>query len=328
MVLSSHWTTLATFQIQEYLEQLAKGHALQTSFSGSPEEDIYTYAKYSSFLPTSDIYIYDELISTNQTLWELIQQGAKAGTVAIAHQQSAGKGQWGRQWDSSLGGLYLSLALEPNLPVQQSPHLILSTVCGIALALHSCQLPVAIKWPNDLVVEMPLGSSSSLYKLGGILTETHINDQTINQAVIGIGLNGANPVPDPGINLIDLWSKLRGNRPQPPLLNSLNGLAAIAIYGICFGWHKLQKEGIGAILRDYNQLLVYRNRLVQIEWQRHLQWVRILGVTEAGYLRVRPENAGKKLTGTLPTVSSSIEEIQIPTGTIRLGYDKVYRRTG
>ena len=257
-----------------------------------------------------DIHIYDELESTNQTLWDLMEQGAKAGTVAIARQQTAGKGQWGRQWTSAIGGLYLSFALEPSIPVHHSPHLILSTVWGVALALRACQLPVSIKWPNDLVVEQ---SPAQLYKLGGILTETRITGQSIHQAVIGIGLNGANPVPQPGINLM--------NVPSPEPLDSLNKLAAIAIYGIRSGWYRLQSGGIEAMLKDYNQLLVHRDRWVEIEWEGRSQWVRVLGVTSTGHLRAQlTHEKTEQFTGTSSPPSSSIEEIRIPPGMIQLGY--------
>lgn len=46
---------------------------------------------------------------------------------------------------------------------------------------------------NDLILNQR--------KLGGILTETKISGQFITQAVIGVGLNWENPVPEIGINL-------------------------------------------------------------------------------------------------------------------------------
>lgn len=376
MRLSPQWTTLDASAIHAYLQQYGDSAPLA--------------------LPVH-IHIYDELASTNQTLWQLIHQGAKAGTVAIARQQSAGKGQRGHQWVSAIGGLYLSLALEPDLPVQQAPHLILSAVCGVALALRSCHVPVLIKWPNDLVIPIPqtcqrskpphghkplqhpqapqstyppqafqsshpqpytqdlsfpLDGPTPLYKLGGILTETRMKSQSIRQAVVGIGLNGANTVPPPGINLMELWHRLKGGQMLPCPLDTLNGLGAIAIQGLCAGWSRLQGEGIAPILQDYNQLLVHRDHQIAVEWekpsptagQRQWQWVRILGVTETGYLRLQPlpltapntsstssalfapkqtlkiNNKPNALTGTSSTIQSSTEEILMPPGTIQLGY--------
>ena len=317
MALPCQWTTLTSAQIQHYLDHPPLRWPGSVSLTDSLTLHSLTF------------HIYDQLASTNQTLWELMRQGATAGTVAIARQQSAGKGQWGRQWQSSLGGLYLSAALEPQLPVQNSPHLILSTVCGVALALRACQLPVSIKWPNDLVVEVPSSSQSpaQLYKVGGILTETRIQGQTIGQAIVGIGLNGANCVPEPGITLVDLWSQLQGNQPLPqPLpqpLASLNGLAAIAIHGIYSGWQRLQMEGIDAILRDYNHLFIHRDRILNIEWEGRWQWIQILNIDASGYLRVRPTLKPGDPTdgdGTSSLLQASREEIQIPPGTIQLGY--------
>ena len=72
--------------------------------------------------------------STNQYLWSLIEQKqqsplatiSEAGTLCvIALQQTAGRGQWGKTWQSSLGGLYLSVGMETNLRSDCYPHLTL-----------------------------------------------------------------------------------------------------------------------------------------------------------------------------------------------------------
>lgn len=188
------------------------------------------------------IHVFEQVDSTNTVLWQLADQGAGAGTVAIALQQTAGRGQWGRQWESALGGLYLSLLLTPQLHPEQGDQLTLCSAWGIATALKVRGVPIRLKWPNDLMI----GSK----KLGGILTETRIHQGLIQQAVIGMGLNWCNPTPERGINL----QTLQAEHPQIQIA-SLEELAAIALHGLGLGYHIWQQHGIAAILPAYEALL-------------------------------------------------------------------------
>ena len=106
----------------------------------------------SAYLPFS-LHILETVSSTNHILWDLIDQGAEPGCVVIATQQTAGKGQWGHQWISSTGGLYLSLAIDPQqLPAKDSYQLTLASAWGVTQQLRNCGINLAIKWPNDVVL--------------------------------------------------------------------------------------------------------------------------------------------------------------------------------
>jgi BirA family transcriptional regulator, biotin operon repressor / biotin---[acetyl-CoA-carboxylase] ligase len=184
-----------------------------------------------------NIRVYNSLASTSQALWNAIAQGASLETVVIALQQTAGKGQWGRQWSSSLGGLYLSLALAPNLPAAHSSYLTVCSAWGIATQLRNFQIPVWLKWPNDLILNQ--------HKLGGILTETRIQQNIITKAVVGVGINWTNPVPEVGINLQDFLTQF----------DSLEKLAAITIQGILLGYNYCHPIKFKTIIPAYKQLL-------------------------------------------------------------------------
>src|SRR5919202_3900483 len=179
------------------------------------------------------LHLFEALPSTNQTLWELLNQGATSGTVVIAAQQTAGRGQWGRQWQSTVGGLYLSLALTPKLQASNSAQLTMCSAWGIATALRSYDIPVFLKWPNDLLL---LGR-----KLGGILTETSVHQGQITKAVVGVGINWSNAVPEMGIALQSFCEEQLSPRPR---VTSLEQLAAIAIEGLKFGYQRWSEQGI------------------------------------------------------------------------------------
>ncbi|WP_026735832.1 biotin--[acetyl-CoA-carboxylase] ligase [Fischerella sp. PCC 9605] len=243
------------------------------------------------------LHIFESVASTNQTLWELVEQGVEPGCVVIATQQTAGRGQWGRQWISPAGGLYLSLFVAPHIAANNNYQLTFASAWGIANQLRKCGVDVAIKWPNDLVIDKR--------KLGGILTETKVSQGTITQAVIGVGINWINPVPETGINL-ETWQASRESRP----ISSLEMLAAKILLGIESGIQSLLQEGVNILLTRYLELLanvgdrVYVNNLAG----------NIVGVTPTGELHVRMDIS--------TSVTSTVPEIYLQPGIISLGYSK------
>ncbi|WP_218081619.1 biotin--[acetyl-CoA-carboxylase] ligase [Anthocerotibacter panamensis] len=142
------------------------------------------------------LFTYPVLDSTNTRALELLSSGAPEGTTVLAHTQTAGRGQRGHTWDSSDGGVYLSVLLRPALQTQYLLQITLWSAWGVAWALRRQGIPVQLKWPNDLVV----GGR----KLGGMLTETRIQGSTLLGAVVGVGVNGSNQVPATAITLTEL----------------------------------------------------------------------------------------------------------------------------
>lgn len=247
-------------------------------------------------LPTS-LHIFENVPSTNQTLWDLLKQGADKNSVVIATQQTAGRGQWGREWISPTGGLYLSVGIVPTLKASDSYQLTLASAWGIASGLRQCGISVGIKWPNDLVLQSR--------KLGGILTETKIHNGKIIQAVIGVGINWANSVPDTGINL-QSWQLSQATQ----AISCLEMLTSTVLFGIKSGIDCLCQEGISVLLSRYLDLLtnigdqVYINNLLGT----------VVGVTSQGKLHVSFDVYDPN--------QIKIPEIYLEPGTISLGYSK------
>ncbi len=257
-----------------------------------------------------DLHLFESVSSTNEVVWELLEQGGGEGTTAIAQSQTAGRGQWGRQWHSELGGLYLSVALMPDLPVEEAAQLTLCTVWGIATALRTIpgklsgvtdHIPVQLKWLNDLVLHG--------HKLGGILTETRVFQGRITKAVVGVGINWVNRVPETGITLQSFLEKA-----PVPLIESLEMLAAIVLHGLLSGYQVCQQQGIQAILPRYLDLLAHRDRPVPIQGSLGT----IVGVTSKGELRLSLKLPQDSCPATVSDFSTS--EVLIQPGTISLGY--------
>lgn len=103
-------------------------------------------------------------------------------TLLIAEHQSAGRGRAGRSWLSEAGNsLTFSLAWKFNGPLTRMLGLPLAVGVALADALHALNVPVQLKWPNDVERD---GA-----KLAGILIETATLSDGALWAVIGIGLN-------------------------------------------------------------------------------------------------------------------------------------------
>lgn len=254
-------------------------------------------ARSSHFLSFS-LHTYDSVTSTNQVLWQLMQEDMPAGTVVIATQQTAGRGQWGRQWVSSQGGLYLSVAIAPNIEARDSYLLTFATAWGITQQLRDLNIPVEIKWPNDLVLNK--------LKLGGILTETKISHGKITQAVIGVGINYSNPVPTTGINM-ESWL-VGATKALPQTIYSIEILAEKVLLGIESGIECLSQDGVDVLLPKYTSLLTNIGERVYLENVSGT----VVGVTSTGCLHVRTLNFDSK--------SVNIPDLFLPPGTISLGY--------
>jgi BirA family biotin operon repressor/biotin-[acetyl-CoA-carboxylase] ligase len=117
---------------------------------------------------------------------KLAANGAPAGTLVIANQQTAGRGRGGKSWQSAPGaGLWLTLI---ERPTDTSGLDVLSIRVGIAAAESLDRFapePIRLKWPNDLYLDKG--------KLAGILVEARWREQSVEWIAIGVGLNVTRP---------------------------------------------------------------------------------------------------------------------------------------
>lgn len=126
-----------------------------------------------------------ELPSTNSYAQDLLSKTTPIdGTVISTYNQTAGKGQIGSKWESqALKNLTLSIITYPNFLIpRQQFWLTQATALAVRDFISAfIRDDIFIKWPNDLYIKDS--------KTSGILTQTSISGQTIQYAVIGIGIN-------------------------------------------------------------------------------------------------------------------------------------------
>jgi BirA family transcriptional regulator, biotin operon repressor / biotin---[acetyl-CoA-carboxylase] ligase len=151
------------------------------------------------------VFWVDSIASTNSELL-LKAEEYEHGDVLAAREQQAGRGRYGRQWQSREGGLYMSFLLkEIRNPRELLPLSLLMALSVVRVLKNRSQGEFAIKWPNDVYVNER--------KICGILPETRVCGKSVN-GVVGIGINVNNEIPpagelrNPAISLRELTGEL------------------------------------------------------------------------------------------------------------------------
>ena len=129
-------------------------------------------------------YFYESLDSTNEEAKRLLAAGEITGpSYVLAKAQTAGRGTQGRTWVSPPGaGIYLTLIHPATqvIPLTTAFTLAAGVACAEALE-EELALAVQLKPVNDLY--------ANGCKLGGILTESLVQEGRVRALITGIGLN-------------------------------------------------------------------------------------------------------------------------------------------
>ena len=146
---------------------------------------------------------YEETVESTQKIAHLLAyQDVPEGTAILADEQLSGRGRMDRKWHSpKYTGIWMSLILRPNIPLNNAPQLTLLTAVAVVQAIEECtKLIPEIKWPNDILINGK--------KVTGILTELQAEADRIHAIIIGIGLNVNQKKGDFPIELQDKASSL------------------------------------------------------------------------------------------------------------------------
>ncbi len=137
--------------------------------------------------PIHTIHYEPVVTSTNDLLKRMAQRGVPAGALLLTDYQSQGKGRLQRRWDAPAGtSLLFSLLFRPEWPADRANWL--TMIAGLAatnVIKATTGVETILKWPNDIVI----AEKGRMKKLGGILTESEINDDRIRWLILGMGLN-------------------------------------------------------------------------------------------------------------------------------------------
>jgi BirA family biotin operon repressor/biotin-[acetyl-CoA-carboxylase] ligase len=155
----------------------------------------------TSFLSRSERFA--RVGSTNDIVRAWLASGQPEVCLAVADEQSAGRGRNGRTWSAPPGaGLLLSIGFRPTwLATERVWQLAATTSLAMANAIEEAADleigAVMLKWPNDLVMPVHADGRSiispdprpDVRKLAGVLGETDGLGTDDPRVVIGIGVN-------------------------------------------------------------------------------------------------------------------------------------------
>jgi BirA family biotin operon repressor/biotin-[acetyl-CoA-carboxylase] ligase len=119
-------------------------------------------------------YLYAERAETTQ---RMLDAELPEGAVAVAEEQTDGRGRMGRRWEAPAGSsLLVSTLLRPPAERRAAELTLLAGVAVAVVVERATGLAAQIKWPNDVMLNRR--------KVAGVLAE--LKDDAV---VLGIGIN-------------------------------------------------------------------------------------------------------------------------------------------
>lgn len=243
--------------------------------------DLMTQAEIKSLLHTDwvakEVLYFDTIDSTNTKAQELAEKGYPSGTLVVADKQESGKGRRGRSWVSPSGtGIFMTLMIKPDINPNNASMLTLVAALAVAKAITSVTGEEAmIKWPNDIVVNGK--------KVCGILTEMNAQFDYINHIVVGIGINVHNESFPEEISQMasSLMIEAGGKR-----FHRAQIIAETMSYFEQYYDTFLKTQDLSALVREYDKLLVNRNKSVRVLDPKEPFDGKAMGITSKGELIV------------------------------------------
>lgn len=191
----------------------------------------------------------EEVASTNAVAAEAAASGVAEIAVYGADVQTAGRGRHGRAWQAPSGtSLQVSFLLRPQVPETALPllPLLVGTAVAEVAAAHAPGAPVALKWPNDLII--------ADRKAAGILAE-----RAGDGVVAGVGINtdwrgvdrppeieGATSLAEEAGGPVDRWRVLAG------------------LVGVLVRRYDAWQADAGGFLEDYRERCATLGRSVRV----------------------------------------------------------------
>ena len=224
------------------------------------------------------VLVYDSVASTN----DLAMASNDDGAVFVANDQTRGRGQFGRVWQSRPGTSLLLSARLPPVEVSSTALTAMATVAAAETVIRLTNTTPKIKWPNDLVFNGK--------KACGILIE---RGQSI---VVGIGLNLNQTLEDfeqqelPHATSLALVAKA-GIDPRTALEilvreldDSYSRLTSDKILILVSRWAELTTLKRKIVTCERNDGSTIRGRLLELTFER-------IGLeTDSGVVAIRPES--------------------------------------
>ena len=128
------------------------------------------------------VYYFDSIDSTQNFAMEIASNDKENGTVIISKKQTMGRGRMKRKWKSPTGGIWMSIIIHPKFDVSYTTLVPIATSLALCMAIEKIlKIKPELKWPNDVTLKGK--------KVAGVLVDTSIISNEIENMVLGIGIN-------------------------------------------------------------------------------------------------------------------------------------------
>ncbi len=260
---------------------------------GKQETDYIKASEISKNLNTKyigkNLYIYNEVKSTNTVAKFLSENSAENGSVVISEKQTDARGRSGKSWESPLGGVWLSIILQPDVDHSHIPLITLATGVAVAKTLEKIGVEnPEIKWPNDIII--------SDRKVCGILTESVAKFNTIENVIIGVGI-------DANLDIEEFPEELQDGTTTLERELGRKGDANLLIRIFLEEFEKISelfnREGYEEILKEWRKRSYTIGKIVEVRKPYHKYYDGyVVGISKEGALVV------EKIDGSLEKVIS------------------------
>jgi len=128
------------------------------------------------------VYYFDTIDTTQNFAMKIASKNNENGTIVISKKQTGGRGRMKRKWKSPVGGIWMSIILHPKFDISYATLVPLATSLALCIAIEKIlKIKPELKWPNDVTLKGK--------KIAGVLIDTSIVSNEIENMVLGIGIN-------------------------------------------------------------------------------------------------------------------------------------------
>ena len=128
------------------------------------------------------VYYFDSIDTTQNFAIKIASNNNENGTVIISKKQTKGRGRMKRKWKSPNGGIWMSVIIHPKFDVSSATLVPIATSLALCMAIEKMlKIKSKLKWPNDVTLNGK--------KIAGVLVDTSIISNKIENMILGIGIN-------------------------------------------------------------------------------------------------------------------------------------------
>ncbi|WP_041624006.1 biotin--[acetyl-CoA-carboxylase] ligase [Spirochaeta thermophila] len=175
-----------------------RGYGIMSTGGGYVLEEDGDFVYPWEFSNPELVHWEEETGSTMDLARERAASGAPAGTVVAAERQRAGRGRYGRRWETPPGSIAATVVWRPGVGLDRAWEVLFGAGAALAEVLREQGVPAVLHWPNDVYVEGK--------KVAGLLLEVLAEHTRLVWASVGIGVNVHSRPEVPEAGALDEWT--------------------------------------------------------------------------------------------------------------------------